>query len=87
MNAGDPLAYDEVLDVQGLNCPVPILKTKVALNRLRDGQVLKVLATDPLAPVDFRAFCARSPNELLQLQETDGVYIFWIRKTSRGSSV
>jgi tRNA 2-thiouridine synthesizing protein A len=71
---------DETLDLTGLNCPVPILKTKVALNRLQRGQILRVLATDPLAVVDFRAFCARGRHELVQLSEQAGVYSFWIRK-------
>ncbi len=46
---------DAVLDVQGLNCPLPLLKCKVALNRLVAGQVLHILATDPMASLDFQA--------------------------------
>lgn len=80
MNSEIETPADETLDLTGLNCPVPILKTKVALNRLKEGQVLRVLATDPLAVVDFRAFCARGRHELVQLSEQAGVYIFWIRK-------
>lgn len=74
-----PLA-DATLDVTGLNCPVPVLRTKLALNRLQNGQVLRVLATDPLTVVDFRVFCARGRHELLQLSEKEGVYHLWIRK-------
>ncbi|MGH8509904.1 MAG: sulfurtransferase TusA family protein, partial [Gammaproteobacteria bacterium] len=46
-----------VLDVTGLKCPLPLLKTKVELNRIQPGQILRVLATDPMAVVDLRAFC------------------------------
>ena len=71
---------DEVLDVKGLNCPLPILKTKVAINRMTPGQVLHVLATDPLAVIDFRAFCARTGHELLRLVDDPEVCEFYIRK-------
>jgi tRNA 2-thiouridine synthesizing protein A len=75
---GGPAA---VLDVKGLNCPLPLLKCKVALNRLAPGQVLQVLATDPLASLDFQAFCARTGHELIAMSEQVGVWEFWIRKT------
>jgi len=45
---------------QGLNCPLPLLECKVPLNRLAAGQVLHILATDPMASLDFQAFCART---------------------------
>ena len=71
---------DRVLDVRGLACPLPILKTKVEITRMQAGEVLHVLATDPLAPLDFRAFCLRTEHELLQLIETDEQSEFFIRK-------
>jgi len=74
---------DEVLDVKGLNCPLPILKTKVAINRMTPGQVLHVLATDPLAVVDFRSFCARTGHELLKLVDDAEVCEFYIRKVEQ----
>lgn len=79
-HAGPLPPVDEVLDVKGLNCPLPILKTKVAINRMSPGQVLHVLATDPLAVVDFRSFCARTGHELLKLIDDPEVCEFWIRK-------
>jgi tRNA 2-thiouridine synthesizing protein A len=74
------LRVDHVLDVTGLECPLPILKTKVALAKMQPGEVLHVLATDPLAPLDFRAFCARTRHELIQLIETGERAEFFIRK-------
>lgn len=73
---------DEILDTKGLNCPLPILKTKKALRTLSEGAVLTVLATDPVAPLDFKAFCAASGNELVSLTEDDAVFTFVIRKAA-----
>jgi TusA-related sulfurtransferase len=56
------------IDTRGLNCPLPILKTKKALSELGAGQVLKVLATDPGSVRDFQAFAKQTGNELLEQQ-------------------
>lgn len=71
---------DQELDVRGLNCPLPILKTKKALNTMASGQTLHVLATDPGSVLDFKAFAAQSGNALLEAAETSGVFSFVIRK-------
>ncbi len=71
---------DSVLDAKGLNCPLPILKTKLALQRLDAGQILHVLATDSHAVVDFKAYCARTGHDLLALFETDDLLEFYIQK-------
>ena len=76
-HASDP---DRVLDVMGLSCPLPILKAKVELARMQPGQLLHVLATDPMAPIDFQAFCLRSEHELVKLLENDDCFEFFIRK-------
>lgn len=76
---------DALLDVQGCECPLPLLKTKVALNRLEPGQILRILATDPMAVVDLRAFCARTGHELLRWSEQEAVWEFHIRKAAIGS--
>ena len=52
--------YDRELDARGLNCPLPILRTKKALNEMLTGNVLKVLATDPASVKDFQAFSKQS---------------------------
>lgn len=75
-----PPVADSVLDVTGLDCPLPILKTKVALRGVAPGQVLHVRATDPLAVLDLRAFCARTGHELLHLGKTGEVLEFFIRR-------
>lgn len=82
-----PAKVDEALDVTGLNCPLPILKTKRALNRLPAGSVLHVTATDPHAVVDFRAFFAGSNHNLLHVREDGaaGRFEFWIRREAKSA--
>jgi tRNA 2-thiouridine synthesizing protein A len=68
------------LDARGLNCPLPILRAKKAINSMAQGQVLRVLATDPGSVKDFDAFCKQTGNALISTQEADGEYEFQIRK-------
>ncbi len=68
------------LDAKGLNCPLPILKTKVELNRLQPGDILKVEATDPHSKVDFEAYCARTGHSIVEYTEADGIFTFLIRR-------
>lgn len=76
-------AFDRSLDARGLNCPLPVLKTKVMLNSMEPGSVLYVEATDPHAIIDFQAYCARTGHELLQFDEPgDGVIRFFIRRAA-----
>ena len=72
--------FDKELDARGLNCPLPILRTKKALSDMQSGQVLRILATDPGAVKDFQAFARQTGNELLSHAENDAVYTFFMRK-------
>jgi tRNA 2-thiouridine synthesizing protein A len=74
------LSIDREVDARGLNCPLPILRTKKALNDMKSGQVLRILATDPSALRDFQAFAKQTGNELLQYVEQDGVLSFLLRR-------
>jgi len=74
------LSIDREVDARGLNCPLPILRTKKALNDMKSGQVLRILATDPSALRDFQAFAKQTGNELLQHGEHDGVFSFLVRR-------
>ena len=69
------------LDASGLNCPLPILRAKKAINGLASGQVLHITATDPGAVKDFEAFCKQTGNELLSSGEADGKFTFEIKKS------
>ena len=71
---------DKELDARGLNCPLPILRTKKALTGMTSGQVLKILATDPGAVKDFQAFAKQTGNELLHHGEAESVHTFLMRK-------
>jgi tRNA 2-thiouridine synthesizing protein A len=74
------VSIDRDVDARGLNCPLPILRTKKALNDMKSGQVVRILATDPAALRDFQAFAKQTGNELLQHDEKDGVYSFLMRR-------
>jgi len=71
---------DETLDCSGLACPMPILKTKKAVDGLDSGQVLKMVATDPGSVSDVTAWSNKTGNELLEHSEEDGKYVFFIKK-------
>lgn len=72
--------FDADLDVRGLHCPLPILKTKKQLVGMRPGQVLRVRATDPHSVVDFMAFCDKTGHAMLSREARDGEFCFWLRK-------
>ena len=57
------------LDTRGMNCPLPILKTRQAINRLRSGEVLEVTSTDPGSTKDMAAFCEQTGHEVVSSRE------------------
>ncbi|MCY4245709.1 MAG: sulfurtransferase TusA family protein [Gammaproteobacteria bacterium] len=74
------LRPQRVLDASGLHCPLPILKAKAELNKMRAGEVLHVHATDPLAPLDFKSWCVRAPHDLVGIVEAGERSEFYIKK-------
>ena len=70
----------EELDCRGLNCPLPVLKTKKVIVRLASGDILRVVATDPGTIADFIAFSKRTGHEILEHTEDDGEFVFVFRK-------
>ena len=68
------------LDTKGLQCPMPLLKAKRALNAMKSGQRLRVLATDQGSVRDFRVFAEQAGHALLSSDERDGVYIYLLEK-------
>ena len=85
--ARQPDHVDQSLDARGLNCPLPVLKAKVLLNRMQPGQVLRVDATDPHATIDFRAYCARTGHEIILHREQDGVITLHIRRATEPNRI
>ncbi len=73
--------FDQELDASGLNCPLPILRAKKALNTLTTGQILRIVATDPGSVKDFEAFSKQTGNDLLSSGEEAGKFIFMIKKS------
>lgn len=71
---------DIVLDTKGMNCPMPVLKTKKAIDTLQSGQVLEVLSTDQGSKSDIPALLKRLGHELMETKEEGGVIEFYIRK-------
>ena len=74
------MEFDRDLDVKGLNCPLPILRTKKALADMDSGQILRVQATDPGSLKDFPAFARQTGNELLAQNEQDRVFEFFLKR-------
>jgi tRNA 2-thiouridine synthesizing protein A len=70
----------EVLDASGLNCPLPILKTKKALQKMESGQILEVLSTDAGSAKDIVAFCNQTGNKLIKTTECEGKFVFTIER-------
>ena len=68
--------FDKELDVRGLNCPLPILRSKKYLADMTSGQVLKIIATDPGSVIDFQVFSEQTGNALLSSSETNTSCIF-----------
>ncbi len=73
--------FDQELDARGLNCPLPILRARKAINGLESGQILKIMATDPGSVKDFEAFASQTGNELLESTESNGEFHFRLKKS------
>ncbi|MDP5276672.1 sulfurtransferase TusA family protein [Chengkuizengella axinellae] len=70
----------KVLDAKGLACPMPIVKTKKAIEGLQSGDILEIHATDKGAKNDLAAWVKSTGHELLESTEADGLFKFWIRR-------
>jgi tRNA 2-thiouridine synthesizing protein A len=73
-------SYDQELDCSGLACPIPILRTKKAVDALQIGQVLKMIATDPGSVPDVEAWTSKTGHTLVGHEESAGKHVFYIRK-------
>jgi tRNA 2-thiouridine synthesizing protein A len=74
------VAEDRVLDMRGFQCPIPVVKTNLAIKEMTDGEVLKVLATDKGALTDFPAWAEDTGNTLVSSGEEGDALVFYIRK-------
>jgi len=76
----DKEKFDDILDCVGLYCPVPIFETRKKMDVLEKGQVLKMMADDPGSKPDMESWAKSTGNELLKVEEEDGVFTFYIKK-------
>jgi tRNA 2-thiouridine synthesizing protein A len=74
------MTADQELDVTGLKCPLPILRTKKMLATMQSGEVLRVLATDPGSVQDFEAFARQTGNTLLESSAREQVFEYFLRR-------
>ncbi len=72
--------FDKELDTRGLNCPLPILKTKKSLADMTTGQILKMISTDCGSVKDMQAFANQTGNTLVSQSEENSEYIFYMQK-------
>jgi tRNA 2-thiouridine synthesizing protein A len=71
---------DVEIDLSGQQCPMPLLKAKLALNSMDSTQVLKVVATDPGSEKDFQLFVNQTDHQILDFQKDERAYFYWIKK-------
>ena len=73
--------FDQSLDCKGLSCPMPIIKLSKAVKGMESGQVLQMIGTDPGSKTDIPAWCEKTGNEFLSMEEADGETKFYIKKS------
>ena len=79
-DATSPKRVNNTLDCIGLYCPVPILNTRKAMDKLRVGEVLEVLADDPAAEPDLKSWAKRTGQKIVKIEKTDEGLRFLIQK-------
>jgi tRNA 2-thiouridine synthesizing protein A len=82
VSAAETFMSEQLVDARGLKCPLPILKAKKALKVASVGDLVRVLATDPLSPYDFADLCRLTGDELVESSDDQGVFSFLIRRRS-----
>ncbi|MEM6664819.1 MAG: sulfurtransferase TusA family protein [Pseudomonadota bacterium] len=71
---------DHILDTSGSQCPIPVLKARKALKTVKEGGLLRMLATDPAAAIDVPHFCAEQGHTLVEARQEGETLVFHIRK-------
>ena len=71
---------DKILDAKGLECPMPLLKAKKAMETMESGQIIEILGTDVGSKVDLPGWCERVGHTYLGVQEEKNFYRFYIKK-------
>ena len=74
------MQVDQTLDCKGLSCPMPIIKLSKTMKKMKTGEVLEMIGTDPGSKTDVPAWCSKTGNEFLEHNEDNGAFIFYIKK-------
>ena len=74
-------AIAQKLDARGLNCPLPILRTRKAISQINSGELLEVTATDPGSVKDMEVFCKQTGNRLVSSNDECNRFVFLIEKS------
>ena len=74
------MTWDMEIDATGLLCPLPVLKARKRLSQMQTGQVLRLLASDPMAVVDVPHFCNEAGHEFQGMTELEGTRAYLIRR-------
>jgi tRNA 2-thiouridine synthesizing protein A len=72
---------NQTLDTSGQACPMPIIKTKKAIDGMKAGEILKMISTDHGSVSDVQAWTSKTGHELLSHEESGGKYVFYIKRT------
>lgn len=75
------ITSSRTLDCRGLLCPMPIIQVSKAIKGMEVGQILEMLATDPGSKPDMEAWARQTGHELLDIQEEDGLFKFYVRRS------
>lgn len=73
---------DQLLDCKGMQCPLPIVKTKKMIDSMDVDQILKMISTDPGSINDMAAWSRRTGHELLESITNNGEFVFYIKKAA-----
>ncbi len=76
----EELKVAAVLDAKGLSCPMPLLRTKKEMGKIKSGEILQVMGTDPGSRNDIPGWCERSGHEFLGLNDEEGFTTYYIKK-------
>lgn len=76
---------DHILDATGLYCPEPVMLLHNQIRDMADGEIVQVIATDPSTQRDIPKFCNFLGHELLEQEDFEGTYRYWLRKCSGDS--
>jgi tRNA 2-thiouridine synthesizing protein A len=74
------IEFNREVDASGLHCPLPLLRLKKALMEMMSGDVVKVIATDPAAHLDFGVYTDQAGHQIIKFVKQSNAQIFYIKK-------